>query len=89
MRGLAFAIVIGAGLSFPAEAGPWTRQKGAGYAQAAILGQNIDGVGAVRGELYGEYGVTSKWTLNAQLEGVTFPELAGLRRSQLVILRIF
>jgi len=77
MRGFLFAIAIGAGLSLPAEAGPWTRQKGAGYTQAAILGQNIDGVGAVRGELYGEYGVTSKWTLNAQLEGVTFPELAG------------
>ena len=60
-----------------AEAGPWTREKGKGYTQAAVLAQRIDGQTAVRGELYGEYGVTSKWTLNGQLEGVTFTELDG------------
>lgn len=60
-----------------ASAGPWTHDKGSGYASVAVLGQSIDGEAAVRGELYGEYGLTAKWTLNVQLEGLTFPDLAG------------
>ena len=65
------------GMAGHAEAGPWTRDKGAGYWQAAVLGQRIDGTDAVRGELYGEYGVTNKWTITSQLEGVKFTQING------------
>ena len=60
-----------------AEAGPWVREKGDGYLQAAILGQIIDGETAIRSELYGEYGLSTKWTVNAQVEGVKFTQLDG------------
>lgn len=62
-------------LSGTAEAGPWTREKGEAYIQTAVLAQRLNGQTGVRGELYGEYGLTPKWTLSLNLEGVTFPEL--------------
>lgn len=78
VRGGRFLIIsILCALADTAEAGPWTRDRGAGYWQAAVLGQSIDGEPAIRGELYGEYGVTQKWTVNAQLEGVRFTEIDG------------
>ena len=60
-----------------ASAGPWGQGAGNTYAEIAVLGQRIDGIGAARGELYAEYGLTDKWTLIGQLEGVTFPALQG------------
>ena len=63
--------------SHTAFAGPWTRDSGSGYWQTAILGQRIDGADAVRGELYGEYGLTQKWTVTSQLEGVKFTQIDG------------
>ena len=60
-----------------AQAGPWTHEKGGGYASSALLLQRIDGEDAVRAELFGEYGLTSNWTVSLQAEGVTFPDLAG------------
>lgn len=78
MRGFFSAAIISI-LCVPgyANAGPWTRDPGAGYWQAAVLGQRIDGADAVRGELYGEYGLTRKWTITGQVEGVTFTQLDG------------
>lgn len=70
-------IILSFLISGLADAGPWVREKRSGYWQSAVLAQKIEGEAAVRGELYGEYGVTSKWTLTAQLEGVTFPALSG------------
>ena len=60
-----------------AWAGPWGQGEGHVYAEMAVLGQRIDGAGAVRGELYAEYGVTDTWTVIGQLEGVRFPQLSG------------
>lgn len=60
-----------------AVAGPWGQGAGRTYAEIAALGQLIDGAGAVRGELYAEYGVTDKWTIIGQAEGVRFPQLSG------------
>lgn len=60
-----------------ALAGPWTLPRDGAYTQLAVLGQRVAGEDAVRGELYGEYGVTPRWTATGQLEGVTFPELSG------------
>ncbi len=60
-----------------AIAGPWGQGAGRTYAEIAVLGQRIDGVGAVRGELYAEYGVSDKWTVIGQAEGVRFPQLSG------------
>lgn len=70
-----FSFVLGVVL--PSHAAPWVQEKSKIYTQAAILGQRIDGQNAIRGELYGEYGVSSKWTLNGQVEGVKFTELDG------------
>lgn len=72
-----FGLLLWAFLCAQAQAGPWTRDPGAGYWQAAVLGQRIDGADAVRGELYGEYGLTKKWTITGQLEGVKFTQLDG------------
>ncbi len=77
LRGYGCFVVWVCAVMEVAEAGPWTRDKGGSYWQAAVLGQTIDGEPAVRGELYSEYGVTEDWTLNAQLEGVTFTEIDG------------
>lgn len=70
-------LLIHCGMAFPAAAGPWGQGDGNVYAEIAVLGQRIDGVGAARVELYGEYGVSDKWTAIGQLEGVTFPALSG------------
>lgn len=63
--------------AFSAEAGPWVQEKGHGYWQTALLAQRIDGQEALRSELYGEYGVGSKWAITAQVEGVKFIQLDG------------
>lgn len=76
-RGLLLCIIVLVSIGGVANAGPWVRDQGAGYWQAATLGQQIDGATAIRGELYGEYGLTRRWTVNAQLEGVTFTQLDG------------
>jgi len=73
----ACALLIHCGFAPLAVAGPWGQGDGNTYAEIAVLGQRIDGVGAARGELYAEYGVTDKWTVIGQLEGVTFPALSG------------
>ncbi|MEL7481330.1 MAG: hypothetical protein AAGJ29_07200 [Pseudomonadota bacterium] len=74
--------IVGWALAFAetAEAGPWTRPSGEGYAQFAVLGQRIDGVDAVRVETYGEVGVTPKWLLTGQIEGLVFPDLDGMNQ---------
>lgn len=71
------ALLLHCAGSGTASAGPWGQGAGNTYAEIAVLGQRIDGAGAVRGELYAEYGVTDKWTVISQLEGVTFPALDG------------
>ncbi|MEM7661671.1 MAG: hypothetical protein AAF292_05440 [Pseudomonadota bacterium] len=72
-----YAACLVALVSGSAQAAPWTQKSGDWYVQAAILGQNIDGEEAVRLETYAEYGLTSRWTITGQIEGVTFPDLAG------------
>ncbi|MEM9669279.1 MAG: hypothetical protein AAF950_10180 [Pseudomonadota bacterium] len=41
------------------------------------MAQNIDAEEALRVETYAEYGLTSEWTVIGQLEGITFPDIAG------------
>ncbi|MEO0883576.1 MAG: hypothetical protein AAFY34_12740 [Pseudomonadota bacterium] len=72
-----FAICISAGA---ADAAPWTQEAGNWYVQAGLLGQTIDSEQAVRLETYAEYGLTSRWTVTGQVEGVTFPDLAGFNQ---------
>lgn len=76
-RGGLCALGLLVGVGGTAVAGPWTHDKGGGYLQAAVLGERIDGEDAARLELYGEYGLTSKWTISTQFDALTFPELAG------------
>jgi len=71
------AVVLASMLCSTASAAPWTQEAGNWYTQAGVLAQNIDGEDAIRAEAYAEYGLTSRWTVTAQLEGVTFPDLAG------------
>lgn len=75
-RGLALGIGLAVAAG-QAEAGPWTRPQGDGYASFAVLGQRIDGEDAVRLEAYGEIGVTSKWLLTAQVDGLVFTGIDG------------
>lgn len=83
MKAAARTIFVGSALGVSAvtvntaSAGPWSQGQGHVYAEVAVLGQRIDGAGAVRGELYAEYGVTDRWTIIGQAEGVQFPQLSG------------
>lgn len=77
-------LALGIGLAVAAgsaEAGPWTRDQGDGYASLALLGQRIDGQDAVRIEAYGEYGVTSKWLVTGQVDGLVFTGLDGFNQT--------
>ena len=55
-----------------AWAAPWVQEDGGLYTRVAIAGEEVEGLQAYRGDLYGEYGWTEKWTLTAKVEAVAF-----------------
>lgn len=73
MRG-AFLLLSSGIASLTAEAGPWGQQKENVFARAAVSGETIDGATAWRADLYGEYGLSKKWTLIAKAESVHFSD---------------
>lgn len=65
-----------------AEAGPWGQVKGDAFARAAYSNEQIDGADAWRVDAYGEYGISSDWTLIAKAESVSFPNAAEFDASE-------
>lgn len=55
-----------------AEAGPWAQGQGDWYARAVLSDEQLDGANGTRVDLYGEYGITEKWTLTAKSEAVAY-----------------
>lgn len=55
-----------------ASAGPWVQDKGDVFARLSYVEEDHDGFGAVRGDIYGEWGLTDRWTLSGKYERVDF-----------------
>lgn len=65
-------ILLVAAVCRPAQAGPWVRASGEGYGRAAVAGERVSGLDAVRYDGYGEYGLNDQWTLTLKAEQVRF-----------------
>jgi len=72
MRGAAFLIFLSL-FTKPASAGPWGQSDSEVFARAAMSSEQIDGADAWRADLYGEYGLSGKWTVIGKAEAVQFP----------------
>jgi len=57
-----------------AAAAPWTLEPGKIYARASIASEQIEGLSAWRGDLYGEYGWREALTATIKLEAVSYPD---------------
>ena len=55
-----------------AWAAPWTQDDGGIYLRGAYANETLNGVGADRADVYGEYGLTRNWTVTAKAEAVTY-----------------
>lgn len=71
MRGC-LVLLIGAGLSLPANASPWIRPAGDTYLRLAMADEQVEGLAARRIDLYGETGLGGGWSLSAKAEHVGF-----------------
>lgn len=56
----------------PAEAGPWVQERGNGFGRLAVSSERVEGLDAWRYDSYGEYGLTSNWTITAKAETIRF-----------------
>ena len=72
MRGLGGLLFGMLAVSGTAEAGPWTQAPGGIYARGIISSERLDGEDGWRGDLYGEYGLTSHWTVTGKVESVRY-----------------
>ena len=80
MRGLwlgSFAATIAADM---AEAGPWLRDPGEFYGRISLAAETVEGLDARRIDVYGEYGLTDRWTLTAKAERVDFVDARDFSR---------
>lgn len=59
-------------VSQQAEASPWGRPDDGVYMRAALHTGEVEGLSASRVDLYGEYGLSERWTATAKYERVTF-----------------
>lgn len=76
MRGA--ILILSIVLPWPsALAAPWIQEEGGLYTRIALAAEEVEGLSAWRGDVYGEYGVSDKWTLTAKLEGVAFEDSAS------------
>lgn len=58
----------------PAAAAPWIQEAEGIYTRIAYSREEVEGLQAHRGDLYGEYGLTPFWTLTGKLEGVAYDD---------------
>ena len=65
----------------PAEAGPWGQPDKAAYGRFAVNRTEVEGLPGLRTDLYGEYGLSDRWTLTAKYERVTFDEFSEFTAS--------
>jgi hypothetical protein len=57
-----------------AAAAPWTLEHGSFYTRASIASEQIEGLSAWRGDVYGEYGLRDWLTTTLKLEAVDYPD---------------
>nr|WP_156780794.1 hypothetical protein [Hyphomonas sp. Mor2] len=57
-----------------AAAAPWTLEKGSLYARASLASERVEGLDAIRGDLYAEYGLRDGLTASAKIEHVAYPD---------------
>lgn len=60
-----------------AVAAPWIQDDGEFYTRVAIASEEVEGLSAVRGDIYTEYGLSDDWTLTGKLEAVAFEDKAS------------
>ncbi len=64
------------------------RDHGGWYARTLVSAETLDGAEGWRGDAYGEYGLSPRWTLTAKAEAITFPsDTAFDRQAYRVTLR--
>ena len=83
MRGLITQILTAASIAGAAEAAPWTQAEGDWYGRALIARDPLDGAEGWRADLYGEYGISDRWTLTAKSEAVTYSDFTEFDREAL------
>ncbi|MEH6694447.1 MAG: hypothetical protein V7675_05355 [Hyphomonas sp.] len=77
MRGWG-AVLLGAIVAVgPAEAGPWARDEGGFYLRGLVSSETLEGLDGFRGDVYGEYGLTDRWTLTGKSEAVAYEDSIG------------
>lgn len=57
-----------------ASAAPWTLEQGSAYTRISIAGEQVEGLGAWRGDAYAEFGVRNALTATLKLESVVYPD---------------
>jgi hypothetical protein len=62
----------GACLTGIAEAAPWPQRDDGFYTRILVAAESLNGVEGVRADAYGEWGLTTDWTLIAKAEGVRY-----------------
>ncbi len=72
-RGLVTCLLTGASIAGAASAAPWVRDEDGWYARSLLSAETLDGAEGWRADTYGEYGLTSRMTLTAKAEAITFP----------------
>jgi len=73
MKGTVLTILMT--LSWPmASAAPWVQSDGDFYTRIAIASEEIEGLQAYRGDIYGEYGLTDRWTLTGKVEAIAYED---------------
>jgi hypothetical protein len=83
MRGLITQILTAASIAGAANAAPWTQAEGDWYGRALVARDTLDGAEGWRADLYGEYGISDRWTLTAKSEAVTYPDFSEFDREAL------
>lgn len=65
-----------------AWAAPWTQDDGGVYLRGSYASETLNGVGADRGDAYGEYGLTRNWTVTGKAEAVAYDEPDDILNSE-------
>jgi len=71
VRWLVFSIILV--LPWPlASAAPWIQDENALYTRIALASEEVEGLQALRGDIYGEYGLSANWTMTGKIEAIAY-----------------
>lgn len=80
MRGLWLGGIAASLGAQAAHAGPWLREPGEVYTRVALAAEDVEGLQAMRYDLYTEVGLSERWTLTAKAERVDFVDARDFSR---------